>query len=74
MPSMREGRNQFGPATSQPWRDIMAGLPMRRAATPREISSTVAFRASDLASYISGSAITIDGELLSDSAIGVKRG
>jgi NAD(P)-dependent dehydrogenase (short-subunit alcohol dehydrogenase family) len=34
----------------------------------------VAFLASDHASYISGSAITIDGGLLADSAIGVKRG
>lgn len=56
------------------WREVMAGLPMRRAATPQEVSSMVAFLASDLASYISGSAITIDGGLLSDSAIGVKRG
>jgi NAD(P)-dependent dehydrogenase (short-subunit alcohol dehydrogenase family) len=34
----------------------------------------VAFLASDHASYISGSAVTIDGGLLSDSAIGVRRG
>jgi NAD(P)-dependent dehydrogenase (short-subunit alcohol dehydrogenase family) len=41
----------------------MAGLPMRRAATPQEVSSMVAFLASDLASYVSGTAITIDREL-----------
>lgn len=56
------------------WRDVMSGLPMRRAATPDEVASMVAFLASDHASYISGSAVTIDGGLLSDSAIGVKRG
>jgi NAD(P)-dependent dehydrogenase (short-subunit alcohol dehydrogenase family) len=56
------------------WRDVMAGLPMKRAALPDEVSSMVAFLASDRASYISGSAVTIDGGLLSDSAIGVKRG
>jgi len=56
------------------WRDVMAGLPMKRAALPEEVSSMVAFLASDRASYISGSAVTIDGGLLSDSAIGVKRG
>ena len=56
------------------WRDVMAGLPMKRAALPEEVSSMVAFLASDHASYISGSAVTIDGGLLSDSAIGVKRG
>ena len=34
----------------------------------------VAFLVSDHASYISGSSILIDGGLLTDSAIGVKRG
>jgi NAD(P)-dependent dehydrogenase (short-subunit alcohol dehydrogenase family) len=34
----------------------------------------VAFLASDQAAYISGSSILIDGGLLADSAIGVKRG
>jgi hypothetical protein len=56
------------------WREVMGGLPMRRAATTEEVSSMVAFLCSDLASYISGCAITIDGGLLSDSAIGVRRG
>ncbi len=56
------------------WRDVMAGLPMRRAATTDEVSGMVAFLVSDHASYISGSSILIDGGLLTDSAIGVKRG
>jgi NAD(P)-dependent dehydrogenase (short-subunit alcohol dehydrogenase family) len=56
------------------WRDVMSGLPMRRAATTEEVSSMVAFLASDKASYISGSVVTIDGGLLADAAIGVKRG
>jgi NAD(P)-dependent dehydrogenase (short-subunit alcohol dehydrogenase family) len=56
------------------WRDVMSGLPMKRAALPEEVSSMVTFLASDHASYISGSAVTIDGGLLSDAAIGVKRG
>jgi NAD(P)-dependent dehydrogenase (short-subunit alcohol dehydrogenase family) len=56
------------------WRDVMTGLPMKRAALPEEVSSMVVFLASDHASYISGSAVTIDGGLLSDSAIGVRRG
>jgi NAD(P)-dependent dehydrogenase (short-subunit alcohol dehydrogenase family) len=56
------------------WRDVMSGLPMKRAALPVEVSGMVAFLCSDHASYISGSAVTIDGGLLSDSAIGVKRG
>jgi NAD(P)-dependent dehydrogenase (short-subunit alcohol dehydrogenase family) len=68
----RLAQERFGDKSR--WRDVMAGLPMRRAATPDEVSAMVAFLASDRASYISGSAVTIDGGLLSDSAIGVKRG
>jgi NAD(P)-dependent dehydrogenase (short-subunit alcohol dehydrogenase family) len=56
------------------WREVMGGLPMKRAALPQEVAAMVAFLASDHASYISGSAVTIDGGLLSDSAIGVRRG
>jgi NAD(P)-dependent dehydrogenase (short-subunit alcohol dehydrogenase family) len=56
------------------WREVMGGLPMMRAALPEEVAGMVAFLASDHASYISGSAVTIDGGLLSDSAIGVRRG
>lgn len=56
------------------WRDVMSGLPMKRAATTDEVSGMVAFLCSDYSSYISGSSITIDGGLLTDSAIGVKRG
>ena len=68
----RLAQERFGDKSR--WRDIMAGLPMKRAATPDEVSNMVAFLASDLASYISGSVVTIDGALLSDSALGVKRG
>ena len=68
----RLAQEKFGDASR--WRDVMAGLPMKRAALPEEVSAMVAFLASDHASYISGSAITIDGGLLSDAAIGVKRG
>jgi NAD(P)-dependent dehydrogenase (short-subunit alcohol dehydrogenase family) len=68
----RLAQERFGDKSR--WRDVMSGLPMKRAATTEEVSSMVAFLCSDLACYISGSAITIDGGLLSDSAIGVKRG
>jgi NAD(P)-dependent dehydrogenase (short-subunit alcohol dehydrogenase family) len=68
----RLAKEKFGDETR--WREVMAGLPMRRAATTDEVSSMVAFLASDHASYISGSSILIDGGLLTDSAIGVKRG
>jgi len=68
----RLAQERFGDKSR--WRDVMAGLPMKRAALPEEVSAMVAFLASDHASYISGSAVTIDGGLLADSAIGVRRG
>ena len=68
----RLAKEKFGDENR--WRDVMSGLPMKRAATTDEVSGMVAFLCSDFASYISGSAITIDGGLLTDSAIGVKRG
>ena len=68
----RLAKEKFGDENR--WRDVMSGLPMKRAATTDEVSGMVAFLCSDFASYISGCAITIDGGLLTDSAIGVKRG
>jgi len=68
----RLAQEKFGDKSR--WRDVMSGLPMKRAALPEEVSSMVAFLASDRAAYISGSAVTIDGGLLADSAIGVRRG
>ena len=68
----RLAQEKFGDKSR--WRDVMSGLPMKRAALPEEVSGMVAFLASDHASYISGSAVTIDGGLLSDSAVGVRRG
>lgn len=56
------------------WREVMAGLPMKRAATTDEVSGMVAFLASDHCSYVSGTSILIDGGLLTDSANGVRRG
>jgi NAD(P)-dependent dehydrogenase (short-subunit alcohol dehydrogenase family) len=68
----RLAREKFGDENR--WRDVMAGLPMKRAATTDEVSGMVTFLASDHCSYISGSSILIDGGLLTDSANGVKRG
>jgi NAD(P)-dependent dehydrogenase (short-subunit alcohol dehydrogenase family) len=68
----RLAKEKFG--DEERWRDVMAGLPMKRAATTDEVASLCAFLASDRAGYISGSSFLVDGGLLSDSAVGVKRG
>jgi NAD(P)-dependent dehydrogenase (short-subunit alcohol dehydrogenase family) len=59
----KRAQDQFGDA--EKWRDFCKPLPFGRAGTPREIADMVAFLASDLASYISGTVITIDGGLAS---------
>lgn len=68
----RLAKEKFG--DEERWRDVMAGLPMKRAASTDEVASLCAFLASDRAGYISGSSFLVDGGLLSDSAVGVKRG
>lgn len=68
----RLAKEKFGDETR--WREIMAGLPMKRAATTDEVASLCVFLASDRAGYISGASFLVDGGLLCDSAVGVKRG
>ena len=47
------------------WPEILkSDLPIGRAGTPEEVAATVAFLASDHASYISGAAIRIDAGIL----------
>jgi NAD(P)-dependent dehydrogenase (short-subunit alcohol dehydrogenase family) len=43
------------------WEELMKPLPMGRAGTSEEIGVMVAFLASDVSSYTTGTIITIDG-------------
>ena len=45
----------------------MPGLPMGRAATPEEVADIIVFAASERASYVSGTILTVDGGV---SAVG----
>jgi NAD(P)-dependent dehydrogenase (short-subunit alcohol dehydrogenase family) len=46
------------------WREYLKHLPQGRAAEPREIADAAVFLASDRASYVSGTVLTIDGGTL----------
>ena len=43
------------------WRELLSGLPLGRPATAKEVADLVVFLASDRASYVSGTVVTIDG-------------
>jgi len=43
------------------WREAYKTAPMQRAATVEEVANVVAFLASDRASYMSGTVVTVDG-------------
>ena len=46
---------------AQNLRDLAAGIPMRRLAHPSEVARCVHFLASDLASYVTGTNLSVDG-------------
>jgi NAD(P)-dependent dehydrogenase (short-subunit alcohol dehydrogenase family) len=52
-------KDRFGDESR--WEELMKPLPMGRAGKPEEIGAMVAFLASDLSAYTSGTIITIDG-------------
>jgi NAD(P)-dependent dehydrogenase (short-subunit alcohol dehydrogenase family) len=54
----KRAQDLFGDASR--WREMYTALPFGRAGKPEEIAHMVAFLASDLSAYISGTVITID--------------
>ncbi len=52
-------QDRFGDAAR--WEELMQPLPMGRAGSPEEIGAMVAFLASDVSAYTTGTIITIDG-------------
>src|SRR5882672_915078 len=50
-----------GGDASRNLRDLAAGIPMRRLAHPTEVARCVHFLASDLASYVTGTNLSVDG-------------
>ena len=54
-----EAEQKFGDA--ERWRELSAGMPFGRAASPAEIGNAVAFLASPLSGYTTGTVLTING-------------
>ncbi len=52
-------KEQFG--DPERWRELTAGMPFGRPATPAEIGNAVAFLASDKSGYTTGTVLTING-------------
>jgi NAD(P)-dependent dehydrogenase (short-subunit alcohol dehydrogenase family) len=54
-----EAQQKFG--DPERWRELTAGMPFGRAASPTEIGNAVAFLASPMSGYTTGTVLTIDG-------------
>ena len=54
-----EAQEKFG--DPERWRELTSGMPFGRAASPREIGNAVAFLASPLSGYTTGTVLTING-------------
>ncbi|MBV8763775.1 MAG: SDR family oxidoreductase [Hyphomicrobiales bacterium] len=59
--TLQRGRAKSLLGDPERWREMLADLPFGRAAAPEEIAAMVAFLASDLSAYTTGTIVTIDG-------------
>lgn len=60
-PSMTETGMLDGNVSEQMFKDITASIPLRRAGKPREIAGACLFLASDLAGYVTGATLDVNG-------------
>ena len=61
--TLQRGRAKSLYGDPERWRETLSDMPFGRAATPEEIAAMVAFLASDLSAYTTGTIVTIDGGL-----------
>jgi NAD(P)-dependent dehydrogenase (short-subunit alcohol dehydrogenase family) len=61
MEMLQRARAERVHGDAERWREFLAGMPFGRAATPEEIGAAVAFLASPVSGYTSGTILTIDG-------------
>jgi 3-oxoacyl-[acyl-carrier protein] reductase len=61
--TLQRGRAKGLLGDPERWREMLTDLPFGRAATPEEIAAMVAFLASGLSAYTTGTIVTIDGGL-----------
>lgn len=63
----QKAQSQFGDESRAP--DYYADWPLGRFAQPEEVADLIIFLASDRASYISGTVVTIDGGMVNNNSI-----